>query len=265
MSSVSQVANQQVQQAIAGLSSSSVGAELFTVANLLEAEHSLRRNLSDSGLSPEARQGLVTDLLSNKISSDSTKVVKAIVSARWSSDSDLVNAVESAGALVLLAETEKSGHQSRVEEEVFYFARLIDSQADLQMALSDPSSTPQEKAKLIADLLSGRAHADTITLVSQYVSHPRGRRIGKALDELSVLAAARQNRLVATVTSAVAISDSHKSRIDAALSSIYGQEVLIDTVIDASVVGGVSVQIGDDVIDGTISTRIQQALRQLQA
>lgn len=265
MSSVSQVANQQVQQAIAGLSSSSVGAELFTVANLLEAEHSLRRNLSDSGLSPDARQGLVADLLSNKISSEAAKVVKAIVSARWSSDSDLVNAVESAGALVLLAETEKSGHQSRVEEEVFYFARLIDSQADLQMALSDPSSTPQGKVKLIADLLSGRAHADTITLVSQYVSHPRGRRIGKALDELSVLAAARQNRLVATVTSAVAISDSHKSRIDAALSRIYGQEVLIDTVIDESVVGGVSVQIGDDVIDGTISTRIQQALRQLQA
>lgn len=265
MSSVSQVANQQVQQAIAGLSSSSVGAELFTVANLLEAEHSLRRNLSDSGLSPDARQGLVADLLSNKISSEAAKVVKAIVSARWSSDSDLVNAVESAGALVLLAETEKSGHQSRVEEEVFYFARLIDSQADLQMALSDPSSTPQGKVKLIADLLSGRAHADTITLVSQYVSHPRGRRIGKALDELSILAAARQNRLVATVTSAVAISDSHKSRIDAALSRIYGQEVLIDTVIDESVVGGVSVQIGDDVIDGTISTRIQQALRQLQA
>lgn len=265
MSSVSQVANQQVQQAIAGLSSSSVGAELFTVANLLEAEHSLRRNLSDSGLSPDARQGLVADLLSNKISSEAAKVVKAIVSARWSSDSDLVNAVESAGALVLLAETEKSGHQSRVEEEVFYFARLIDSQADLQMALSDPSSTPQGKVKLIADLLSGRAHADTITLVSQYVSHPRGRRIGKALDELSVLAAARQNRLVATVTSAVAISDNHKSRIDAALSRIYGQEVLIDTVIDESVVGGVSVQIGDDVIDGTISTRIQQALRQLQA
>ena len=265
MSSVSQVANQQVQQAIAGLSSSSVGAELFTVSNLLEAEHSLRRNLSDSGLSSDARQGLVTDLLSSKISSDAAKVVKAIVSARWSSDSDLVDAVESAGALVLLAETEKSGHQSRVEEEVFYFARLIDSQADLQMALSDPSSTPQGKVKLIADLLSGRAHADTITLVSQYVSHPRGRRIGKALDEVSVLAAARQNRLVATVTSAVAISDSHKSRIDAALSRIYGQEVLIDTVIDESVVGGVSVQIGDDVIDGTISTRIQQALRQLQA
>jgi F-type H+-transporting ATPase subunit delta len=166
---------------------------------------------------------------------------------------------------VLLAESEKAGHQSRVEEEIFYFARLIDSQADLQMALSDPSSSSQGKAKLVADLLSGRAHADTITLVSQYVSHPRGRRIGKALDELSALAAARQNRLVATVTSAIALTDGHKTRINAALSRIYGQEVLIDTVVDESVVGGVSVQIGDDVIDGTISTRIQQALRQLQA
>jgi len=265
MSSVSQVANQQVQQAIAGLSSASVGAELFTVANLFEAEHSLRRNLSDSGLSEEARQGLVNDLLSSKISAEAAKVVKAIVSARWSKDSDLVDAIEAAGTLVLLAESEKAGSQSRVEEEIFYFARLIDAQADLQMALSDPSSSSQGKAKLVADLLSGRAHADTITLVSQYISHPRGRRIGKALDELSALAAARQNRLVATVTSAIAISDSHKSRINAALSRIYGQEVLIDTVVDESVVGGVSVQIGDDVIDGTISTRIQQALRQLQA
>jgi hypothetical protein len=67
MSSVSQVANQQVQQAIAGLSSSSVGAELFTVANLFEAEHALRRNLSDSGLSQEARQGLVSELLADKV------------------------------------------------------------------------------------------------------------------------------------------------------------------------------------------------------
>jgi F-type H+-transporting ATPase subunit delta len=265
MSSVSQVANQQVQQAIAGLSSSSVGAELFTVANLFEAEHALRRNLSDSGLSQEARQGLVSELLADKVSADTAKVVKAIVSARWSSDSDLVDAIESAGSLVLLADAEKAGHQSRVEEEIFYFARLIDAEADLQMALSDPSSTPQGKVKLVSTLLSGRTHADTITLVSQYISHPRGRRIGKALDELSALAAARQNRLVATVTSAIALSDSHKSRITAALSRIYGQDVLIDTIIDDSVVGGVSVQIGDDVIDGTISTRIQQALRQLQA
>lgn len=265
MSSVSQVANQQVQQAIAGLSSSSIGAELFTVANLFEAEHSLRRNLSDSGLSQDSRQDLVNELLSGKVSAEAVKVVKAIVSARWSNDSDLVDAIESAGSLVLLAEAEKAGQQSRVEEEVFYFARLIDAEADLQMALSDPSSTPQGKVKLVATLLSGRAHADTITLVSQYISHPRGRRIGKALDELSELAAARQNRLVATVTSAIALSENHKSRITAALSSIYGQDVLIDTVIDKSVVGGVSVQIGDDLIDGTISTRIQQALRQLQA
>jgi F-type H+-transporting ATPase subunit delta len=164
-----------------------------------------------------------------------------------------------------LAETEKAGHQSRVEEEIFYFARLIDSRADLQMALSNPSSTPQAKVKLVADLLSGRAHADTITLVSQYISHPRGRRIGAALDELSALAAARQNRLVATVTSAIALSERHKARINAALSSIYGQEVLMDTIIDDTVVGGVSVQIGDDVIDGTISTQIQKALRHLQA
>lgn len=265
MSSVSQVANQQVQQAIAGLRSAVVGQELFSVANLFEAEHSLRRNLSDSGQSEQVRQGLVAEILGSKVSADSLKVVKAIVSARWSNDADLVNAIESAGALILLAQAEQSGHQSQVEDEIFYFARLVDSEAQLQMALSNPAITSTGKAKLVVDLLSGRAHSDTAALVGQYVSHTRGRRVGSALDELSALAAARQNRLVATVTSAIALSTDHTARITAALGQIYGQEVLIDAVVDSSVVGGVSVQIGGDVIDGTISTRIQQAQRQLQA
>lgn len=265
MSSVSQVANQQVQQAIAGLRSAKVGEELFSIANLFEVEHSLRRNLSDSGLSEQARQGLVKQVLGSRVSAHALKVVQEIVSARWSNDADLVNAIESAGALILLAETDLTGHQSQVEDEIFYFARLVDAEADLQMALSNPAITSTGKAKLVADLLSGRAHSDTATLVGQYVSHPRGRRVGSALDELSALAAARQNRLVATVTSAIALSTEHTVRITAALGHIYGQEVLIDAVVDPSVVGGVSVQIAGDVIDGTISTRIQQAQRQLQA
>ena len=265
MSSVSQVANQQVQQAIAGLRSAAVGQELFSVANLVEAERSLRGNLSDSGLSSDARKGLVDSLLGSKVSADALGVVKTIVAARWSKPQDLVAGIESAGALVLLADAEQAGHLSRVEEEIFYFARLVDSAADLQMALSDQSISSQGKAQLVADLLSGRAHSDTVTLVAQFVSHPRGRRLSEALDGLSAIAAARQNRLVATVTAAVELTPELKARITTALGRIYGQEVQLDCVVDSLVIGGVSVQIGDDVIDGTISTKIKKAQRQLQA
>jgi F-type H+-transporting ATPase subunit delta len=82
---------------------------------------------------------------------------------------------------------------------------------------------------------------------------------------LSGLAAARHNKVVATVTTAISLNPNQKSRITAALGSIYNCEVVIDAVVNPAVIGGVSVQVGDDVIDGTISTRIQNAKRQFQA
>ena len=97
------------------------------------------------------------------------------------------------------------------------------------------------------------------------MAHTRGRRVSQALDQLSALAAARHGKLVATVTTAISLSDNQRSRIAAALGRIYSREVVIDATVNPAVIGGVKVQVGDDVIDGTISTRIQTATRQFQA
>lgn len=265
MSAVGQVINKQVQDAVSGLASTSVGKELFAVANLLEVENGLRRNLADSGLTAEVRSNLVKAVLGSNVSDDAISAVQKIAASRWVSDKALVNAIENAGALVVLAATENAGAIDRVEEEVFFFARLVDRESDLQMALSSSRSSSEVKAKLVSDLLSGQAHADTVSLAAQFVSHTRGRRVSEALDNLSALAAARHNKVVATVTTAIALTSGQKGRIAAALGRIYNQEVVIDAVINPSVIGGVSVQVGDDVIDGTISTRIQTAARQFQA
>lgn len=265
MSAVSQVINKQVQDAVSGLASTSVGKELFAVANLLEAESGLRRNLADSGLTTEVRSNIVKELLGSKIATETLSAVQKIAGGRWVSDKALVEAIENAGALVILASTENSGAIDRVEEEVFFFARLVDRESDLQMALSGSATTSEVKANLVSDLLSGQAHADTVALVAQFVAHTRGRRVSQALDNLSALAAARHNKAVATVTTAIALTESQKGRIATALGRIYNQDVVIDAVINPSVIGGVSVQVGDDVIDGTISTRIQAAARQFKA
>ena len=265
MSAVSQVISKQIQESVSGLASASIGSELFAVANLLETETSLRRNLADSGLTVEVRANLVKQVLGNQVSKEAVAVVEKIVANRWFKDSSLVDAIESAGALIVLAATEKGKSIDRVEEEIFFFARLVDRQSDLQMALSGSTISSSAKTKLVTDLLSGQAHTDTVTLVAQYVAHPRGRRISQALDELSALAAARHGKLVATVTTAIELSKQQKSRIATALGKILGNEGEIDSVVSPEVIGGVKVQVGDDVIDGTISTRIQTASRQFQA
>ena len=261
MSSVRQAASEVVSSATAGLTDAGAGAALFAVANMLEATPTLRRGLADSGVPTQQRLSLVADVLSGSASPEVVAAVQAIVGARWSSDSDLVDGIEQAGALVVLAAAQAAGEADLVENEVFYFARLIDSQSELAMALTDPARSATAKAALVTDLLSGQAKAATVTLVAQFVSHLRGRRVGASLDALSALAATRRGSIVATVTSAIALNDSARGRIGAALGRIYGRDVQIDAQVDPTVIGGVRVRIGDDVIDGTIAARLAAARR----
>ena len=84
-----------------------------------------------------------------------------------------------------------------------------------------------------------------------------------AVEQMSAMAAVRQDRLVAVVTSAVPLTDEQKSRLADALSRIQGKQVLINVVVDPSVVGGIQVRVGDEVIDGTLANRLEQARRRL--
>jgi len=265
MSSVSQAAQQFVDSAIAGLSDSSIGQELFAVANVLEGEKTLRRNLADAGASVEQRHAVVQQLLGDKVSAQTLNVVKTAVGARWSSPQDLIAGLERAGATVLLSAAEQAGAIDRVEDEVFYFARLVDSDPQLQMALTDSATSAAAKVQLVNDLLSGRAHESTTAAVAQFVSHRRSRRIGVALDQLSELAAGRRGSIVATVTSTVSLSSAQQVRLSAALKQIYARDVVIDQVLDSSVIGGISVDVAGETIDGTIASRLEQARRQLLA
>ena len=265
MSSVSQIAQQKVNQSLAELTNPLVGEQLFAVANLLEGEKSLRRHLSDSGAPVAQRQAVAAQLLGNQISAETHEVIKTVLAQRWSNAADLIAGIEQAGALVIFAAAQAQGVIDVVEEEIFYFARLVDGEPQLQMALSDSASSASVKAKLVTDLLSGRANAATVSVLVQFTSHRRGRRVGSALDELSGLAAARRGLIVATVTSAIELSQDQKTRIGSALAKIYKREILVDVSIDAQVIGGISVNVAGEVIDGTISSRLEQARRQLLA
>ena len=65
------------------------------------------------------------------------------------------------------------------------------------------------------------------------------------------------------LTAAVPLDEAQRQRLEAALGRIYHRVVLINVVLDPAVVGGIRVQVGDEVVDGTILRRIQEAERAL--
>ena len=241
-----------------------VAEELAAVTVLLDREVSLRRVLTDPARSGQDKAGFVASLLSGKVSGETVDLVSGLVRSRWSGGRDFVDAVEELSAYAEVIAADKAGALDDVEDELFRFGRIVVGSHGLRSALTEPKATPAAKAELVKKLLGGRANAGTVRLVSSLVAAPRGRSLEQGLESYSKLAAARRGRVVALVTTAVPLSDGQKERLAAALAGLYGRQVHLNIDIDPEVVGGVRVQIGDEVIDGTVSSRLEGARQGLE-
>jgi len=112
-------------------------------------------------------------------------------------------------------------------------------------------------------LLKGKSHDVTVRLIGALVDHPRGRNIDSVLIDLADAIAARKSRAIAHVKSAVVLTPEQVNRITKSLSSQIGTQVRVNVEIDTNVVGGLNIRFGDEVIDGSIATRIGSAQRLL--
>ncbi len=151
----------------------------------------------------------------------------------------------------------------RVEDELFQVGSALVADGELQLVLSSPAMSTESKQAVITDLLSDKADPATIELLSFTASHLRGRRLEQSVDTLSQLAAERRDQLVAAVTAAEPLSADQERRLAAALERIYGSAVNLNINIDPALVGGITVKIGDEVIDGSIASRLETARRRL--
>lgn len=246
-----------------GAGSQEVSDGLYAVADLLDREPSLRRALTDPASSPTSRRGLVENLLGAQLPPLPLQVLQDIVAETWSRPQDLRDAVEQVAATAALRAAEGSGRLDDVEDELFRFARLLEREPALRAALTDPGLPDDRKSAMLQDLLGGKATDTTLRLVEISVTRPRGRSLETALEELTAMAARRRERYVAHVRAAIPLDERQIERLESALARIYGREVQLQIEVDPAVVGGVQVRIGDEVLDGTVTRKLESARRSL--
>ena len=161
----------------------------------------------------------------------------------------------------ILAAAEANGHLDDLEDELFRFGRIVASTPELRIALTNPFVTAQAKRDLLSGLLDGKVTPESLRLVTEAAASPLGRSLDVSLDEYARIAARRRERLVAEVHVAVPLTDEQRVRLASALSAAYGHQVHLNLVIDPKVAGGMTVRIGDELIDGSVTTRLAAARR----
>lgn len=241
----------------------SLGDELFAVASVLHGQSALRRALTDPSRSAQARSALAASVLRGKVSEAATDLMTAVAGARWAGAGDLAQAVEQLAVQAVAAAAEDAGHLDDLEDELFRFSRIVASQPDLRIALTNPFVSADAKRELVGHLLAGKVTPEALRLISEAAAGQFGRSLDVSLEEYAALAARRRERLVAEVHVAIALTDQQRSRLAAALAAAYGHQVHLNVVLDPRVAGGMTVRVGDELIDGSVATRLAEAGRRL--
>lgn len=240
--------------------------ELVSVAKLLEREIVVTRYLTVPAEDATPRVRLIERLVAGKVGEPVLDLLRTAVSARWSANSDLVDAVEHIARQALLARAERDDQVDEVEDQLFRFSRILDAQPRLAILLADYAAPAERRVQLLRNVLEGAgngANPIAVALLSQTIELLRGQPAEDAVSQLAEVAVARRGEVVAHISAAVELSDAQRTRLTEVLTRIYGHPVTVQMQIDPALLGGLSICVGDEVIDGTVSSRLAAAETQL--
>ena len=163
-----------------------------------------------------------------------------------------------AWATALLEIAQAEDNLAEVEDELFRFARIVEGNDDLRMALANPGQPAERRAAIVDELLEHRSLQMTRAIAAFVVGAGRGHDLPAIVTRFVELAAQSREHEVAEVRSAVPLDDAQVERLAQALSRATKKNIEVRVVVEPDLMGGIVATIGDTVIDGTVRHRLEQ-------
>lgn len=238
------------------------GDGLFAAADVLRDQPALRRACTDPTVPGEAKAALAREVFGPHLDETATQIVAAAVSRRWAAARDLPDALAQLAVVAVVMAADAAGEGDRLEEELFGFSRAVADHPELRDSLSDPGRTVSDKQGLVRSLVESKVTSFALALCERAVTDTH-LTVTTALEDFIELTSATRGRLVARVWAARPLSDADADRLAAALGRVYDRQVHLNVILAPDVLGGVRIEIGDDVIDGSVANRLDDARRRL--
>ncbi|AIG64295.1 ATP F0F1 synthase subunit delta [Corynebacterium atypicum] len=238
------------------------GAELFELVEFLDAERQLRLALADQASEGQQRCDLTDQLFGGKLAQPTLDALKTAVSQNWSTPRELRDGLVLLARRALLRGAQAEGQLAQVEDELFQLARILEDEPKLVQLLGEKMVAPDRRRQLAAAVLYGKVTKYTEALVLQVIGRPEH----DAIDDVDTLVhqvAEFSGHDVAHVVSAGEVSAGQRAQLAEKLGRIYGREMRVHTEIDPELLGGVTVKVGNELIDGSLRGRIARLRAEL--
>lgn len=243
----------------------SLSEELFSGLKVFDDNVSLQRTLTDPSQEPERRRALIQSIFGQQLTPDAVGVLSATAAARWSKQRDLPDAVEQLAVYAAAAGVEHQGLAGleKLADELLAFNHAVEESHEVQWALTDPQASEAARVQLAQRLLPQGASAEAQALINQAVAHPRGAKPSDLVRRFADAVVERQRRWIADVTVARPLTQAQQYRLEKGLSASFGRQLTLNVETDAELVGGIRVRVGDEVVDSSVLTRLNDLERKM--
>ena len=242
-----------------------IGNELFTITKVLDDSIQLERALTDPSRPVADKVAVLKELLGDNAHPMTMEIMTDLVSRRWSRARDIANAVEDFGvdAMMYYADATDATLQVSIELSELHSALL--NLPVVRAKLYDYQATSEARVKLFREVFSGKTlNKVTMRLAEHATCNLRRRRYLETIQWLINKFSRHMGESMVTVTTATPLKKEQIKRLVEVYSAKVGRQVHINSVVDPTVLGGMRIQVGDEVTDNTVVAQLQNLHRKMQ-
>ncbi|AHJ22389.1 ATP synthase delta chain [Bifidobacterium breve 689b] len=242
-----------------------IGNELFTITKVLDDSIQLERALTDPSRPVADKVAVLTELLGDNVHPMTMEIMTDLVSRHWSRARDIANAVEDFGVDAMMYYADATGATLQVSVELSELHSALLNLPVVRSKLYDYQATSEARVKLFREVFSGKTlNKVTMRLAEHATCNLRRRRYLETIQWLINKLSRHMGESMVTVTTATPLKKEQIERLVEVYSAKVGRQVHINSVVDPTVLGGMRIQVGDEVTDNTVVAQLQNLHRKVQ-
>lgn len=242
-----------------------IGNELFTITKVLDDSIQLERALTDPSRPVADKVAVLTELLGDNVHPMTMEIMTDLVSRHWSRARDIANAVEDFGVDAMMYYADATGATLQVSVELSELHSALLNLPVVRAKLYDYQATSEARVKLFREVFSGKTlNKVTMRLAEHATCNLRRRRYLETIQWMINKFSRHMGESMVTVTTATPLKPEQIKRLVEVYSAKVGRQVHINSVVDPTVLGGMRIQVGDEVTDNTVVAQLQNLHRKVQ-
>lgn len=161
-------------------------------------------------------------------------------------------------ALALYEVALEKGKVNQYIKDLEEICDLIDSNEEFYEVIKHPQISTNKKKKTFINIFKGHIDEELLSFLLILIEKDRILYLREKLNQMKIIDLEKKNTVSGVVKSTIPLTQKEFDDLVNKLEVKYNKHIILEQVIDESILGGVYVRVGNDIIDGTVKSKLEE-------